>query len=119
MKINLLSYQIFSWLVFYLYVLAVSVQSANLFLGEKSVNLRQFIIVLIVMGPRLRWQYCKVIMLTSLAWILADMVLLMYFTECTNTATKPCDKDAKDVPQPPKQGLLDRILPGLGCEYTN
>ena len=35
------------------------------------------------MVSRLRLQYCKVIIATSLVWFLLDVLLLMYYTDCT------------------------------------
>ncbi|XP_064647389.1 polypeptide N-acetylgalactosaminyltransferase 13-like isoform X2 [Lineus longissimus] len=58
---------------------------------------------------RWRYQYCKVIVATSLVWFLLDVVLLMYYTDCATPAS--CDK-TKDGGAPAKGGgILDRILP--------
>ena len=62
------------------------------------------------MVSRLRLQYCKIIIATSLVWFLLDVFLLMYFTDCA-VHTPNCDgkheeKLDKDVKKP---GLLERI----------
>ena len=56
---------------------------------------------------RWRYQYCKVIVATSLVWFLLDVILLMYYTDC---ATPTCDKDNQAGPAK-SGGILDRILP--------
>ncbi|CAH1790273.1 unnamed protein product [Owenia fusiformis] len=68
------------------------------------------------MGSRLRYQYCKVIIATSMVWFLLDVVLLMYYTDCASNPS--CDQNREVAPggvagNPPKKsaGLLDAILP--------
>ena len=51
------------------------------------------------MVSRLRLQYCKVVIATSLVWFLVDVFLLMYFTDCTMTS-QPCDSVRKDRDSP-------------------
>jgi len=69
------------------------------------------------MVSRLRLQYCKIILATSLVWFLLDVVLLMYYTDCATTAAAGCDTDrAKDKRQ---DSLLDRILPKGKCDGQN
>lgn len=61
------------------------------------------------MVSRLRLQYCKIILATSLVWFLLDVFLLMYYTDCANTAPD-CSKD-KDKKPSGGGGLLQKILP--------
>jgi hypothetical protein len=66
------------------------------------------------MVSRLKLQYCKVIIATSLVWFMVDVFLLMYFTDCT--ADQPnCDRAAADkkdgTHSSPAPGILGRLLP--------
>ena len=71
------------------------------------------------MVSRLRLQYCKVIIATSLVWFLLDVVLLMYYTDCTGLAScnsggdTPAPHQARRGPtqKPPNGGLLDKLIP--------
>lgn len=49
-----------------------------------------------------RFAYCKVVLTTSLVWVLVDVFLLLYFSECNK-----CD-DRKDR----------SLLPALRGEYS-
>ncbi|XP_076461431.1 polypeptide N-acetylgalactosaminyltransferase 1-like isoform X1 [Babylonia areolata] len=68
---------------------------------------------------RMRMQYCKVIMLTSMVWVMVDVFVLMYFTDCT-TGNAGCQganagEGAIAGNQPPKppesKGFLEKIIP--------
>lgn len=67
-----------------------------------------------MVSSRLKIQYCKVIIATSLVWFLLDVFLLMYFTDCTMNSQN-CDKSKKSddsgVHSTRVPGLLNRILP--------
>lgn len=55
-----------------------------------------------VSGVKMRkFAYCKVVLATSLVWVMIDMFILLYFSECNK-----CD-DKKE-----------RGLPGRDSEYT-
>ncbi|KAI8789992.1 polypeptide N-acetylgalactosaminyltransferase 1 isoform X3 [Biomphalaria glabrata] len=58
---------------------------------------------------RLRFQYCKVIIATSMVWIMLDVFLLMYFTDCTNGPR--CSPQEVLVTAKPKPGFLHKIFP--------
>lgn len=45
-----------------------------------------------------RFAYCKVILATSLVWVMLDMFILLYFSECNK-----CD-DKKERGLPGRQG---------------
>ncbi|KAK6166787.1 hypothetical protein SNE40_023409 [Patella caerulea] len=65
---------------------------------------------------RLKFQYCKVIIATSMVWVMVDMFLLMYFTDCSAMSSADCQRKAKEEngnPQPPKEsvGFLEKIIP--------
>ncbi|XP_071102414.1 polypeptide N-acetylgalactosaminyltransferase 13-like isoform X1 [Haliotis cracherodii] len=67
---------------------------------------------------RLKFQYCKVIIATSMVWVMLDVFLLMYFTDCTTMSSANCNNnnnvriDHNDGPKQQKQeGFLNRILP--------
>ncbi|XP_064614408.1 polypeptide N-acetylgalactosaminyltransferase 13-like isoform X2 [Liolophura sinensis] len=67
------------------------------------------------MVSRLKLQYCKVIMATSMVWFLLDVALLMYYTDCTGSNAQCSNKGdsaggEKRSEQKPG-GLLDKILP--------
>ena len=69
-----------------------------------------------MVSSRLKIQYCKVIIATSLVWFLLDVFLLMYFTDCTMNATNCMDEKGKrgdggGVPQTSRPGILNRLLP--------
>ena len=57
---------------------------------------------------RRRFQYCKVIVATSLVWFLLDVLLLMYYTDCASD--NPCPgKSGQHVKK--QASLLERLLP--------
>lgn len=51
-----------------------------------------------------RFAYCKVVLATSLVWVMLDMFILLYFSECNK-----CD-DKKERGLPGRDG---------GCLYPN
>lgn len=60
-------------------------------------------VFLCVSGVKMRkFAYCKVVLATSLVWVMLDMFILLYFSECNK-----CD-DKKE-----------RGLPGRDSEYTH
>ncbi|KAL5006915.1 hypothetical protein ScPMuIL_015721 [Solemya velum] len=70
------------------------------------------------MVSRLRLQYCKVIIATSLVWFLLDVILLMYYTDCTSlTSGSDCNngraegrRAGGDIDLKP-EGILQKIIP--------
>ncbi|TNN29715.1 Polypeptide N-acetylgalactosaminyltransferase 1 [Liparis tanakae] len=52
-----------------------------------------------------RFAYCKVVLATSLVWVMLDMFILLYFSECNK-----CD-DKRERGLPGRQGecLLPRV----------
>ena len=62
------------------------------------------------MVSRLKLQYCKIILATSLVWFLLDVFLLMYFTDCANS-NPDCSKDIVKKSGGGGGGLLQKILP--------
>ncbi|BFY99016.1 hypothetical protein BsWGS_02055 [Bradybaena similaris] len=61
---------------------------------------------------RARFQYCKVIIATSMVWIMFDVFVLMYFTDCTNgPKCSQQDGDVKQVVDKSKSGFLQKIFP--------
>ncbi|XP_052258549.1 polypeptide N-acetylgalactosaminyltransferase 13-like isoform X1 [Dreissena polymorpha] len=65
------------------------------------------------MVSRLKLQYCKIILATSLVWFLLDVVLLMYYTDCATHASVDC-QNTNNNEKPVKkseESLLQRILP--------
>lgn len=77
---------------------------------------------------RRRFQYCRVIIITSLVWFMFDVFLLMYFADCTggpprsaaSIECEPAGDDGTRLPRtgrpkititPKPLGLLDRFLP--------
>ncbi|KAH9508567.1 Polypeptide N-acetylgalactosaminyltransferase 13 [Bulinus truncatus] len=60
---------------------------------------------------RLRFHYCKVIIATSMVWIMLDVFLLMYFTDCTNGPRCNPQDILKQVSEKPKGGFLQKIFP--------
>ncbi|KAI0227457.1 hypothetical protein LSAT2_022087 [Lamellibrachia satsuma] len=72
----------------------------------------------VTMVSRVRLQYFKIIIATSLVWFLVDVLILMYFTDCTMMSQQPCTKSgvagSADNQTPRAGGLLGRILP-KGC----
>ncbi|KAH3894768.1 hypothetical protein DPMN_018927 [Dreissena polymorpha] len=71
------------------------------------------------MVSRLKLQYCKIILATSLVWFLLDVVLLMYFTDCATHASVDC-QNTNNNEKPVKkseESLLQRILP-KGIQYS-
>ncbi|XP_059146654.1 polypeptide N-acetylgalactosaminyltransferase 13-like isoform X2 [Physella acuta] len=61
---------------------------------------------------RMRFQYCKVIIATSMVWIMLDVFVLMYFTDCTNgPRCSPPEGDPKALPDKSKPGFLEKIFP--------
>lgn len=47
------------------------------------------------MVSRLKLQYCKIILATSMVWFMLDVFLLMYYTDCTNPSE--CKRNGLDV----------------------
>ena len=41
-------------------------------------------------SARLRLHYCKVILATSLVWVMIDVFVIMYFTDCNGTDGGKC-----------------------------
>ena len=64
-----------------------------------------------MVSSRLKIQYCKVIIATSLVWFLMDVFLLMYFTDCTNTLSCENSNNNKKDANPNQGGLISRLLP--------
>jgi|SRR6218665_2119058 len=72
------------------------------------------------MVARLKVQYCKVIVLTSLVWVLLDVCLLTYYTDCmmNSQSQAGCNSGVRDrkstghqsTVEP--QGFFGRLLPG-------
>ncbi|XP_045170186.2 polypeptide N-acetylgalactosaminyltransferase 13-like isoform X1 [Mercenaria mercenaria] len=64
------------------------------------------------MVSRLKLQYCKIVLATSLVWFLLDVVLLMYYTDCATNAATDCNTNNKVKEKKADSGsLLQRILP--------
>ena len=66
---------------------------------------------------RVRMQYCKVIILTSMVWVMVDVFVLMYFTDCT-TGTSGCQGTAEGgaavvdrAHKTESKGFLEKIIP--------
>ena len=66
---------------------------------------------------RVRMQYCKVIILTSMVWVMVDVFVLMYFTDCT-TGTSGCQGTADGgvavvdrAHKTESKGFLEKIIP--------
>ncbi|XP_025093497.1 polypeptide N-acetylgalactosaminyltransferase 13-like isoform X2 [Pomacea canaliculata] len=65
---------------------------------------------------RIRLQYCKVIILTSMVWVMVDVFVLMYFTDCTNTSNS-CNSgnngaaNGGGLTKQDSPGFLDKIIP--------
>lgn len=78
-----------------------------------------------MVSSRLRIQYCKVIIATSLVWFLLDVFLLMYFTDCTLNNNASCDKGKIDprasrtVTGTSKLGIIGMLIPGKSPLTTN
>ena len=67
------------------------------------------------MVSRLKLQYCKVIIATSLVWFLLDVFLLTYYTDCT-LSSENCDKAPRDESKAKSKdsgggGLLNKLIP--------
>lgn len=69
---------------------------------------------------RMRMQYCKVVILTSMVWVMVDVFVLMYFTDCTNINTGCQNNEGAGGPagggdgsHGTKQniGFLEKIIP--------
>ncbi|XP_012944657.1 polypeptide N-acetylgalactosaminyltransferase 1 isoform X2 [Aplysia californica] len=62
---------------------------------------------------RLRFQYCKVVIATSMVWIMLDVFVLMYFTDCTNGPhCNPHEVEARQLDGGrAKPGFLQKIFP--------
>ena len=41
-------------------------------------------------SSRLRMHYCKVIIATSLVWVMVDVFVLMYYTDCSGADGHKC-----------------------------
>ncbi|XP_013383815.1 polypeptide N-acetylgalactosaminyltransferase 1 [Lingula anatina] len=73
------------------------------------------------MVSRLKLQYCKIVIATSLVWFLLDVFLLMYYTDCTNnTSTVNCNNNPREkvttneglIQQKQKKGgFLQNLIP--------
>lgn len=68
------------------------------------------------MVSRLKLQYCKVIIATSLVWFMLDVFLLMYYTDCN--MAEPCERSdtgkhgsAGGKQESSPAGILDRLIP--------
>lgn len=70
-----------------------------------------------------RFVYCKVVLTTSLVWVLVDVFLLLYFSECNK-----CDdrKDGSLLPAlrgestpPPLLHLTDGSLPTAALHWPS
>lgn len=62
---------------------------------------------------RVRFQYCKVIIATSMVWMMLDVFVLMYFTDCTD-GPRCGPQDArvmKQVTEKANPGFLQKIFP--------
>ena len=64
------------------------------------------------MVSRLKLQYCKIIIATSMVWFLLDVFLLMYYTDCSMNS-QPCDKGGGKVNQGPADTIVKKDQPGL------
>ena len=68
---------------------------------------------------RTRVQYCKIIILTSMVWVMVDVFILMYFTDCakmdpgchSNGESKNVDRNAVDVGVPAHERFLEKLVP--------
>jgi hypothetical protein len=69
---------------------------------------------------RIRLQYCKVIILTSMVWVMVDVFVLMYFTDCTNVSINSncqgsngggLNANADGSNRQESKGFLDKIIP--------
>lgn len=54
-----------------------------------------------------RFAYCKVVLATSLVWVMLDMFILLYFSECNK-----CD-NIKERGLPGREGELEGNHPGI------
>lgn len=63
------------------------------------------------MVSRLKLQYCKIVLATSLVWFLLDVVLLMYYTDCATSAATDCNGHKVKDSKADSGSLLKRILP--------
>lgn len=67
----------------------------------------------------MRLQYCKVIILTSMVWVMVDVFVLMYFTDCTTSSVncRAGDKGGNGEAAQPEAakedsgGFLQKIIP--------
>lgn len=66
---------------------------------------------------RVRMQYCKVIILTSMVWVMVDVFVLMYFTDCTTNSTG-CQGNSEGgvaaigrAHKEESKGFLEKIIP--------
>lgn len=60
-------------------------------------------------GVKMRkFAYCKVVLATSLVWVMLDMFILLYFSECNK-----CD-DKKERGLPGREGAYVRTLASNG-----
>lgn len=72
------------------------------------------------MVARLKVQYCKVIVLTSLVWILVDVCLLTYYTDCmmNSQSQSGCGGGSRERRSSGQSsttssaGFFGRLLPG-------
>ena len=81
------------------------------------------------MVSRLKLQYCKVVIATSLVWFLLDVFLLMYFTDCT-MSSEACEhgeagRRVAGGASGPRHGttqapggLLGRLIPNGECIFS-
>lgn len=68
----------------------------------------------IKMVSRVRLHYCKIILATSLVWLLLDVFILMYFTDCAaNSVNTNCKQDhhEESKKQQDSGGFLEKLLP--------
>lgn len=80
------------------------------------------------MVARLKVQYCKVIVLTSLVWVLLDVCLLTYYTDCmmNSQSQASCNSGVRERKSTgyqstvESQGFFGRLLPGgLYMKFEN
>lgn len=62
---------------------------------------------------RRKYQVIRIIIATSLVWLLIDVFLLMYFTDCTTRVEVADCANGKSVKTEKPSGFLDRFIPDI------
>ncbi|GAA6110717.1 polypeptide N-acetylgalactosaminyltransferase 1-like [Tachysurus ichikawai] len=60
-----------------------------------------------------KFAYCKVVLATSLVWVMIDMFILLYFSECNK-----CD-DKKDRGLPGREGVCISTINEVKCKRND